>query len=258
MSLDDVEDLEGIFERRARLAAEVLERFDVKRGIAYGPGRDEKLNVFPAGDGAPVMLFIHGGFWKSLDADLFSFLVPGFVPHGATLVAIDYPLMPGVRLAELVASCERAVAWVHSNAATFGGDPARLFISGNSAGGHLVAEMMDRPVGRHIAGGTAISGVFDLEPVTRSFQNDELQLTAQEISELSPLRRETKIDAPLIVAVGGEETPEFVRQSHAFAAQCGVATTVVPRTNHITILTDALAVAGHPFNLAVRQQMGLA
>ena len=257
MSLDDVEDLEGIFARRAAKAAEVLKCYEVRRKVAYGPGRDETLNVFPAGEGAPVMLFIHGGFWKSLDADLFSFLVPGFVPHGATFVAIDYPLVPGVRLADVVASCERAVEWVHENAEGFGGDPAQLFISGNSAGGHLVAEMMDRPVGRHIAGGTAISGVYDLEPVTRSFQNDELQLTAEEISELSPLRREVRIDAPLIVAVGGDETPEFLRQSHAFAAQCGVETLVVPKTNHITILTDAMAVPEHPFNQVMRRQMGL-
>ncbi len=258
MSLDNVVDLAGIFARREAAAKEVLATFEVRRAVRYGPGPGETLNVFPAGPGAPVMVFIHGGFWKSLDADLFSYLAPGFVPMGATLVNIDYPLMPSVRLADIVASCERALAFVHENAASFGADPARMFISGNSAGGHLVAEMMARPVGKLVAGGTAISGVYDLEPVTRSFQNDELQLTAEEISQLSPLRRALTIDAPLIVAVGGDETPEFLRQSHAFAAQCGVPTMVVPHTNHITILTDALALPHHPFNQAVRRQMGLA
>lgn len=256
-SLDDVSDLEAVFARRANAAEEALATFEVRRGVRYGPGEGETLNIFPAGPGAPVMVFIHGGFWKSLDADLFSFLAPGFVPFGASLVVIDYPLMPKARLADIVASCGRAVAWCRENAKTFGGDPDRLFVSGNSAGGQLVAEVMDRPMGAGVSGGTAISGVFDLEPVTRSFQNDDLQLTVEEISDFSPMRREVAIAAPMIVAVGEEETAEFHRQSHAFAAQCRTTAMVVAKTNHITILLDALAVPGNPLNTAVLRQMGL-
>ena len=87
---------------------------------------------------------------------------------------IDYPLMPAVRMAHVVDACVRAVDWVARNAASFGGDPDRVFVSGNSAGGQLVAEVMDRDAGRTVRGGTAISGLYDLEPVTRSFQNDDL------------------------------------------------------------------------------------
>jgi len=257
-SLDDVADLPGLFARRAAAADAALGAFACQRGVRYGDGEGETLNIFPAGAGAPVMVFIHGGFWKSLDADLFSFLAPGFVPAGAALVVIDYPLMPRVRLGEIVAACERAVAWTIRHAAEFGGDPDRVHVSGNSAGGHLVAELLDRPACAAVRGGTAISGVFDLEPVTRSFQNADLLLTADEISHLSPLRRETAIDRPLIVAVGEEETAEFHRQSHAFAAQCGTKAMVVPETDHITILLDALAVPGNPLNAAVLAQMGLA
>lgn len=259
-SLDRVVGLDALFARRSAAAEEALQRFTGQRGLAYGPGSAERLNVFPAQGGvgrAPVQVFIHGGFWKSLDADLFSFLAPGFVPAGAALVVIDYPLMPGARMAEIVASCQRALDWLRDNAAGFGGDPDRVFVSGNSAGGHLVAEVMDRMPDGALAGGTAISGIYDLEPVTRSFQNDDLRLTSQELAQFSPLLRDLDIAAPMIVAVGAEETGEFLRQSDAFAAQCGTVSMPVPGTNHITVLLDALAVPGHPLNTAVLQQMGL-
>lgn len=258
MSLDDVTGLEALFARRAEAAETALRSFAPRRGVAYGAGPGETLNVFPAGAGAPVMIFIHGGFWKSLDADLFSFLAPGFVPFGAALVVIDYPLMPAVRLGDIVSACLRAAKWVRANAESFGGDPERVFLSGNSAGGHLVAEVMGRPEAAFVRGGTAISGLFDLEPVTRSFQNDDLQLTPEEVAAYSPLRREPAIKAPLIVAVGGDETDEFLRQSRAFAARCGTEAMVVPATNHITILLDALARPTAALNMAVRRQMGLA
>ena len=256
-SLDGVKDLNGLFARREEAARSALTLFRGERGVRYGAGEGETLNIFPAGDNAPVMVFIHGGFWRSLDADLFSFLAPGFVPAGVTLVVIDYPLMPAVRMADVVASCGRAVEWTAANAASFGGDPARIFLSGNSAGGHLVAEIMDRPAGAAVVGGTAISGIYDLEPVTHSFQNDSLELTAEEVETFSPLRRGTVINRPLIVAVGAEETPEFLRQSEVFAAKRGTQSTVVPGTNHISILTEALAVPFHPFNTAVLDQIGV-
>jgi arylformamidase len=259
-SLDSVAGLEALFARRSAAALDALWRFSVQRGLAYGTGPAERLNVFPAQGGtspAPVQVFIHGGFWKSLDADLFSFLAPGFVPKGAALVVIDYPLMPGVRMAEITAACQRALTWVRANAAHFNGDPDRVFVSGNSAGGHLVAEVMDRMPADALRGGTAISGVYDLEPVTRSFQNDDLQFTKAELTEFSPLRRDLQIKAPLLVAVGADETAEFLRQSQAFAAQCGTTSMEVPGTNHISVLLDALAVPGHPLNAAVLCQMRL-
>ena len=271
-SLDDVRDLETIFARRATAAQAALAAFDVERGIAYGMAPGERLNIFPPRNrvgAAPVQIFIHGGFWRSLDADLFSFLAPGFVPFGAVLVVIDYPLMPTVRMAELVEACRKAVRWTHANCARYGGDPDRIFISGNSAGGHLVAELMDRAWLRGtglpedlIKGGTAISGIFDLEPVTRSFQNDEIRLTAEEVRAFSPLRRQLDLAAPLIVTVGGDETEEFLRQSADFAQhaeRCGapVLNIPVPQTNHITVVLDALADPAQELNRAVRAQMGL-
>lgn len=257
MSLDDVKGLDELFARRAREAGLASRDFEVQRGVRYGEGLAEKLNIFPAGPMAPVIIFIHGGFWKSLDADLFSFLAPGFVPFGGALVVIDYPLMPSSRMADIVVSCQRAVEWVHNNADRFGGDANRIFVSGNSAGGHLVAEIMSRPGGHVIRGGTAISGVFDLLPVTQSFQNEDLNLTPEEVDNFSPLRRAATINAPMIVAVGADETEEFLRQSIEYADQIGTQAMMIQNTNHITVVLDSLAKPMSMLNQAVRSQMGL-
>lgn len=260
-SLDGVADLEALFARRAAAAASARHRFARRPGLSYAPGPDRTLDFYPAdrrgGAPPPVNLFIHGGFWRSLDAALFAFLAGGFVPEGAALAVIDYPLMPSVRMAEVVDACTAAVGWMSANAAALGCDPARLFISGNSAGGHLVAEILDRPAGARVAAGTAISGVFDLEPVTRSFQNDSLGLTPAEVAAFSPLARPLALAAPLLVAVGARETGEFLRQSREFAARVGAPCLTVPDTDHITILLDALAVRGNVLNRAVLAQMGL-
>jgi arylformamidase len=220
-----------------------------------------------------VLFFIHGGFWRSLGADLFSFLADSFLPFGAMLVVINYPLMPAVRLADVLAACARALGWTHAHVARYGGDPDRITICGNSAGGHLVAELACADAGLirkpgaagpavPVAGAVPISGIYDLEPVTRSFQDDSLSLTDDEVATLSPLRRRYRPLVPMLAAVGGDETDEFLRQNDVFAARCTTAgqpseALHVSGTNHVSVLTEALAVPGHPFNRRVRALMGL-
>lgn len=271
-SLDHVPGLGHIFERRQQLAEGALKHYPSFRKVRYADAPDHTLNIFPAEGAAgpaPVQLFIHGGFWRSLDADLFSFLAKGFVPHGAMLVVIDYPLMPATRMEGVVDACRKALAWTYRHCARYGGDPERLFISGNSAGGHLVAELADRPSlveaglpEDAIKGVTAISGIYDLEPVTRSFQDDSLHLTQEELAAFSPLNRAYDLAAPMIVTLGGDETEEFHRQSELFVRHCHqdrfpVSLLKVPSTNHVTVLSEALAEPENVLNQAVRRQMGL-
>lgn len=256
--LDMIADLPAVFARREAAAKAALADFPARRGLAYGPHAAHRLNLFVPehATNAPVQMFIHGGFWKSLDADLFSFLAPGFVPQGVILAVIDYPLMPETRMDQVVEACRLAVKWLHGHVADFGGNPHRLHVSGNSAGGHLVAELaVDTSLRGLIAGGTAISGIFDLAPVADSFQNDDLRLTPQEVAAFSPLVRPQVPDIPMIVAVGGRETDEFHRQSSAYAAKAGTSSMVVAETDHLSILLDAVANPAADLNRAMHDQM---
>src|SRR5262249_40089919 len=176
-TLDTVPDLEALLARRLAASARVRATLPHRLTVPYGPGANETLDVFPALQGglAPIQLFIHGGFWRSLDAGTFSVVAAGFSPFGATTAVLDYPLIPAVRLGDIVEGCRSAVAWVHRRAAELGGDGERLYVSGNSAGGHLVALLMGRDwpatfglPADVIKGGTAISGLYDLTPVALS------------------------------------------------------------------------------------------
>lgn len=146
-TLDTVRDLDALVARRAATAATAYAQFPVIRAIPYGPSPGETFHLFPplsAGGLAPVEIFIHGGFWISMEAEQFSFLARGFVPFGVALAVIDYPLIPTVRMAGIVDACRRVIAYVQRHGRAHGLDPDRMFIAGNSAGGHLVAELMDR------------------------------------------------------------------------------------------------------------------
>ena len=269
-TLDSVADLDAVLARRAAAAQQAYAQFPVTRAIPYGPGAGQTFHLFwpgTAGALAPVLVFVHGGFWISMEAEQFSFLARGFVPFGIALAVIDYPLIPTVHMADIVQACRRAVVYMHRHGGSHGLDPQRIHICGNSAGGHLVAELMDRTWTRDLGvaadvvkGGTAISGLFDLTSVAASFRNESLRFTPHDVARFSPLLRQPDIRSPLIVAVGADETAEFLRQSVDFAnlargAGAPVQHLVVPATNHITVVLDALADPGAPLNLAVRRQI---
>jgi arylformamidase len=280
--LDRITDLDGLMRRRADAAQRALASTPCLRGLRYGPGEGHTLNLFPpdpAGAtrapgredtaGVPLLVFIHGGFWRSLDADLFSFVAPGFVGAGAAVAVIDYPLMPAARMADVVEACFAALHFLHRIASDHGIDARRIHLSGNSAGGHLVAELMDAVQARRRglpaglpAGGCAISGLYDLEPVRRSFQNDFLGLTVQEVTRFSPLRRPYTPAAPVIATVGALEMDEFLHQNRLFAKRCAASGLAVahreePGMDHLSVVLDALADPREALHRQVRAMMGL-
>jgi arylformamidase len=265
-TLDSIPNLDEVRARRERAAAKGLVEFPPVGPLSYGSDPDEQLLLCPARSGgsgpAPAQVFFHGGFWSSMQASDFAFLAGGFVPFGAALVLVDYPLIPRVRLSDVVASCRKALRWLHPHCAELGVDADRIFISGNSAGGHLVAELLDEPSSAFVRGGCAISGLYDLAPVAASFRNELLGLTEQDVARLSPLRRPPRMDRPLIVAVGEREAGEFLRQSalyaeHARSGGAAVEHLIVPETDHITVVLDAFADPKTELNRAARRQMGL-
>ncbi len=184
--------------------------------LAYGDGPRQRLDVFSCrAPGAPTLVYVHGGYWQMNDKEPYAFLGEGLLAAGFHMALVEYTLAPAARLDQIVAEVRRAVGWVIDHAATLGGDPARVFVSGHSAGGHLTAMAMDDP---RVAGGIAISGIYDLEPIRLNYLNDKLGLDAPEALRNSPIRHLPPRAAPLVVTVGLGELPELVRQSEEYAA----------------------------------------
>ena len=198
--------------------------------VAYGPAAGERLDVFPAAAappaGAPALVFIHGGYWRSSDKNDASYVAPAFADAGITVVTLNYDLAPKVTMDEIVRQNRAGLAWLWRNAATLGIDRGRLFVSGHSAGGHLTAMMMatDWPAfapglpADLIAGACALSGIYELEPIRLSFLNADIRLDRDGAARNSPVRLRPAARAPLLLSVGALETAEYHRQQATFAA----------------------------------------
>jgi arylformamidase len=183
--------------------------------LRYGEGARQRLDIFPCGRaGAPTIVYIHGGYWQANDKEPYAFLGEGLLPAGFNLALVEYTLAPAARLDAIVAEIRAAVAWVLDHATEHGGDPRRVYVTGHSAGGHLTAMAMTDP---RVAGGIAISGLFDLEPIRLCYLNDKLRLDEAEAERNSPILHLPARSAPLVVTVGLGELPELVRQSAEYA-----------------------------------------
>lgn len=188
--------------------------------VPYGDSPAERLDIFrAAAPGAPVHVFFHGGYWRMLDKKDFSYVANGLVPHGVTVVIVNYALIPKVGMDELIEQCRRSLRWVAGNIAAYGGDPDRISISGHSAGGHIVAMMLasewQSPPFTHAC---AISGIFELEPVRLCFLNEILDLQPDVVARNSPRFLPRRVWCPFTVAVGEREGDEYLRQSNDFGA----------------------------------------
>jgi arylformamidase len=257
-------DSEAIIQDWAARSAAVAERSACELGVKYGPTRDEYCDVFPAGDGAPVHVFVHGGYWRRFTARDHAFVAPPLVAAGITTVVMNYALCPAVSLDEIVRQTRACVAWAFANAGRFGADPTRLTISGHSAGGHLVAVALatDWPgtydLPRDILkGGVAISGLFDLGFLPYSYVQPKVQASWDQVDRLSPLRHLPREAPPLVVAVGERETDEFRRQSRDFHAAWRAAglegSYLEPAgRNHFTVLDELRDAAGELHRALVR------
>lgn len=188
---------------------------------AYGRRPDELIELYrpaAATEPAPVLIYIHGGYWQQLGREDSGFMAPGLAAQGIATAVIEYTLCPLTQLIGIVQQCRRAVHWVHSNAAGNGLDPNRITIAGSSAGAHLVAMcLLDPSTAATVRGGIALSGIYDLEPLVRTTVNDAVHLTLDEARRLSPQRLVRPGSPHVMVAVGRNETSEFHRQSSEFA-----------------------------------------
>jgi arylformamidase len=207
---------------RDRYVADWAARSDMLRkaragtlDLRYGDGPRQRLDVFACGvPAAPTLAYIHGGYWQMNDKEPYAFLGEGVLAAGFNLVLVEYTLAPAARLDGIVAEIRAAVAWVIEHAKELGSDPERVFVTGHSAGGHLTAMAMDD--GR-VAGGIAISGIYDLEPIRLNYLNEKLGLDAAEAARNSPILHLPARASSLVVTVGLGELPELIRQSEEYA-----------------------------------------
>jgi arylformamidase len=240
-------------------------RLDAELDVPYGDAPSETLDVFrPKRPGAPVLVYIHGGYWRALDKRDQSFVAAPFVEAGAMIVLPGYALCPAVTIETIALQLVQALAWVHRHAAAFGGDPARIVVAGHSAGGHLAALLLccDWPsVGaelpRHLVrSALAVSGVFELEPLRHApFLAPDLRLDAASARRLSPAHLPRPRGRRLYAVVGADESAEFLRQNRLIARAWGAATVpvceTVPERHHMNVLHDLADPARRVHRLAL-------
>jgi arylformamidase len=257
--------------RRLVLSARARALLGEPLRLPYGNSPIEQLDVYRTSrPNAPVNVFVHGGAWRNGRSADFAYLAEVFVHAGAHCVILDFTNIDdaGGNLMTMAAQVRSAVAFVYENAASFGGDPGRLYVSGHSSGGHLAATVATADWRKDfglpadvVKGGLLCSGMYDLKPVRLSHRSSYVGFTDEIEEELSALRHLDRLVCPLVVAYGTCETPEFQRQARDFAAALQAAgkpaqLLVGDGYNHFEML-ETLA---NPYGLlgrAVLAQMGL-
>jgi acetyl esterase/lipase len=204
---------------RARHAATMDQR--------YGPAERNRIDLFAAKAGAPLLVFIHGGYWQMRAKENFSFIAEGPLTHGISVALAGYTLAPNIRLDGIVTEVRAALDHLSKEFSS-------IVLSGWSAGGHLTAMAMSHPA---VKAGLAISGIYDLEPMRLSYINDKLHLDEAEQKRNSPmLLPATK--KPLVVAYGKAELPELQRQSEEFGRKAGAKVLGLAGLDHFTVLEE--------------------
>lgn len=211
---------------RAELNRDILAMPGRIADVHYGPTLAERLDIYKAGaPGAPIMLYMHGGYWsdpRPVKGTL-GWVATAPRQHGITTAVMDYALCPWVTIDEIVRQCRAAVAWIYRNAESFGGDRDRIYVTGNSAGGHLAAMLAltewEAAYGLPpdvIKGACPFSGLYDLTPLRYTWLQPKLQLTGEQIARCSPIANVRPGAPPLLILWGADETKEFWRQSELF------------------------------------------
>ena len=264
------------FSRWSETSAQARSTQPCTLDISYGQGSGETLDVFPAAEtavsvpaGAPVMVFIHGGYWRSLDKADHSFVAPAFTEAGACVVIPNYDLCPAVTIPQITLQMVRALAWTWRHIAEYGGDPQRITVAGHSAGGHLAAMLLacdwrayanDLPPDL-LKNALSISGLYDLEPMRHTpFLKDSLKLTPEQVRQASPALLPPPKQGTLYSVAGADESAEFLRQNLLIQQAWGDKTVPVCESqlglNHFSVL-EALTAPSHRLHQLALDLLGI-
>jgi arylformamidase len=259
--------MQSVLARHGLLSEAAREVIGVPARIEYGPAGDERLDLYRAeAERAPVVVFVHGGGWRGGHAKDHGFPAEMLLAAGAHFIALDFSTAVEANgdLSVLVDQVRRALVWVSRNCFDFDGDADRIFVVGHSSGAHLAGMALSTKwteFGLHtnpVKAGLLISGIYDLGPLRHTSRSTYIQLDDQVERELSPLRNVELIEAPLILAVGSEESPEFQRQMRAYAEAVSKAgkqieTCVIQTYNHFEVFDTV----GNPYSVLGRHILKL-
>ena len=242
-----VPDYPQLSAERRQKSQTVRAKFRSWLDVPYGDTPRQVMDIFPAGSTlAPVLLYVHGGYWRGGSKEDNCNFADLFTQRGVTVAVMEYDLCPQVTVTDIVREVRCAVSWTYRNISRYGGDPARLYIAGHSAGAHLVAMTLAHDWEKEglprsfISGAVATSGVYDLDIVMRVSVNAEIRMTPELAKENSPFLHPPRPICPIVVGVGGAEPEGWQRMSRDFFRLCkeqGLAAEylVVPGANHYSM-----------------------
>lgn len=244
-----VPDFELISQGYSRASDAARSRWMARTDIAYGPGADDRLDLFfpeRQRPGRPIHIFIHGGYWRANVKEDYAFLTEMICGSGSIAALVEYARLPAVRMETLVGQVRRAARWLRDNAVCFGGDPDAITASGHSAGAHLAFYLAacgpaaGAPPAADVRSLLLVSGVYDLHPIMSSFLQAEIDLRPEEAGEWSPVTSTISPRTRMAIAVGANETRPFIDQARSLAAALpGQPTPIlVEGADHMSIVRD--------------------
>jgi len=259
-----VPDFDAIAAEIAARSRALAARSMMWAGSAYGDGVRERMDILLPSQlhaGAPIHMFVHGGYWRSGNKTDYTCVAAPVLAVGGIAAIVEYDLMPETRLPQLVDQVRRAAAWLAQQAPGLGADPARLTVSGHSAGAHLASYLAatgpndSAPPTTPIAGMLLVSGIYDLGDIPTSFLKDEAQMTRTEAADWSPLASQHHAGSRRVIALGADETPPFHDQAARLHQLCRAMHSpcdflVQPSLNHMNIVLD-LADPARPLGRAL-------
>ncbi|HRK19373.1 MAG TPA: alpha/beta hydrolase [Hyphomicrobiaceae bacterium] len=254
-----VKNAQDFVDRWPKQAAETRSRLRHDADVPYGPHARETMDIFRADNARGLLVFVHGGYWRTLSKAEFSWVAERFVEAGYTVALVNYPLCPEVTIRDIATSTEKAVTKIWSLASAR--ERESFVVAGHSAGGYLVAHLFTVDWTRYgmpstpFAGGISISGLFELAPLVNASMNEQLRLTPETAAAWSLDRVEPRVQARLILAPGAEESSEFVRQSVDQAKRWpGVSgpADIIEGRNHFDIVDDLTDPSSRLFGLTMR------
>lgn len=246
----------AFFARWERDSQFVRDTLPCSLDLAYGPDPRHRIDFFPAAAARGTLVFIHGGYWRTLDKRMFSCVAPAWVAAGMNVALINYRFAPAVRIDDIVDDAVAAMNWLMGSSSPLGRGAGsdRVVVSGHSAGGHLTAALFATDPSRYtfdtarIVGGVPISAVVEFAPLKLFSFNADFKLDDAAVARLDLARRRPTIAAPLVVAAGAAESSEFQRQSRvlyeAWKPQAR-SLLLMPGLNHFSIV-DAFTERGQP------------